>query len=831
MTPPLAFLGQITAGLKLLSQADSRTAFEWARLEDYTERWHFLVLGAICAAVVAFIAWMYRRDAIELSPVRRWFLLSLRVLAFAGLLIYYLDPVKRTEQKQVRNSRVLVLVDTSMSMGLHDAEGTSIPATPTRLEQVASVLEEAERGGSGFLGKLREKHDVVVARFDSELSRVQAIGKIPKQSPEVSASLAESKPDKPIDWKATLVPQGSETRLGQSLRQLVSEERTYPVAGIIVFTDGDQNAGIDPTVAIEAAREANIPVYSVGIGSEKRPANVRISDFVAPARAFPGDRFVITGYIQAQELADRMVTVELTSRPAGSSNATQEGKLEGSERISLAAKGEVVPVKFEIAPEDAGRRTFRISIKPPLEDTNPADDQQEADVEIVDRKTHVLLVASGPSREYVFLRNQLRRDREIIVDVWLQSGQTGMSQDANAMLESFPSTAQELFEYDAIVAFDPDWQQLDESEIDLLERWVADKAGGLIAIAGPIEMGRWLPEQRLAKIRALYPVEVNRRLSLVEETGYGSDTPWPVDFTREGLESEFLWLADSPTQSQQIWTEFPGVYSYYGVRGPKPGATVFARFSDPAALGAGSDPVYMAEQFYGSGRVFYMGSGEMWRLRALDDAYFEQFYTKLVRHVSQGRLLLGSSRGLLLVDRDRYVLGNTVALRANVFDAQFEPLAVPKLPVQVVLPDSTVATVSLNPDPNRKGMYTGQFTALQEGTYRIELAVPDAEGEQLTRRIQVKVPDLEREHPERNDALLSEIAKRTGGLYYVGADAVLGTRGLPSVVEQLKDRTEITYLPGVVDREYEKHWMEALLAVVCGALCLEWLTRRLLKLA
>jgi hypothetical protein len=829
MTPPQDFLGRTMSSLLLLGQTESRTEFEWARLEDYTERWHFLVLGLVCAAVVAFIGWMYRRDAIELGPVRRWFLLTLRVIAFAGLLIYYLDPVKRTEQKQVRNSRVLVLVDTSMSMGLHDAEGSAIPATPTRLEQVASVLETAERGGSGLLAKLREKHDIVVARFDSELSRVQAIGKIPKQTATDGDNPITT--EKPIDWKAALVPQGSETRLGQSLRQLVSEERTYPVAGIIVFTDGDQNAGIDPNVAIDTAREAKIPIYAVGIGSEKRPANVRISDFVAPARAYPGDRFTVTGYIQAQELADRAVTVELTSRPAGAGNSKEEGKLEGSERISLAAKGEVVPIKFEIAPEDAGRRTFRLSVKAPSEDTNPADDQQEADVEIVDRKTRVLLLASGPSREYVFLRNQLRRDREMIVDVWLQSGQAGMSQDANAMLESFPSTPQELFEYDAIVAFDPDWQQLDEGEIDLLERWVAEKAGGLVAIAGPVEMGRWLSEQRMAKIRSLYPVEVNRRLSLVEETGYGSDTPWPVDFTREGMESEFLWLADSPTRSQQIWTEFPGVYSYYAVRGAKPGATVFARFSDPAAIGAGSDPIYMAEQFFGSGRVFYLGSGEMWRLRALDDSYFEQFYTKLVRHVSQGRLLLGSSRGLLLVDRDRYVLGNTVALRANVFDAQFEPLALPTLPVQIVLPDSTVTTVSLSPDPNRKGMYTGQFTALQEGTYRIELAVPDAEGEQLTRRIQVKVPDLEREHPERNDALLSEIAKRTGGIYYVGADSVLGTRGMPPVVEQLKDRTEVTYLPGVVDREYEKHWMEALLAVVCGALCLEWLTRRLSKLA
>jgi hypothetical protein len=238
----------------------------------------------------------------------------------------------------------------------------------------------------------------------------------------------------------------------------------------------------------------------------------------------------------------------------------------------------------------------------------------------------------------------------------------------------------------------------------------------------------------------------------------------------------------------------------------------------------------MAEHFYGAGRVFYLGSGEIWRLRALEDAHFEQFYTKLVRHVSQGRLLVGSSRGMLLVDRDRYVLGNTVVLKANLFDAQFEPLALPKVPVQVLLPDSTVTTIELTPDANRKGMYAGQFTALQEGTYRIELALPDSE-EQLTRRIQVKVPDLERENPERNDPLLSDLARRTGGSYYLGAASVLGTKDLSPLADKLKDRTEITYLPGVVDREYEKTWMQFLLALICGALCLEWLTRRLNKLA
>jgi uncharacterized ParB-like nuclease family protein len=267
------------------------------------------------------------------------------------------------------------------------------------------------------------------------------------------------------------------------------------------------------------------------------------------------------------------------------------------------------------------------------------------------------------------------------------------------------------------------------------------------------------------------------------------------------------------------------------VRGAKPGAAVYGRYSDPEAGTGGERPVYMAGHFYGAGRVFYLGSGEMWRLRALDERYFEQVYTKLVRHVSQGRLLLGSSRGMLLVDRDRYLLGNTVVVRAQLSNPQYEPLELPGVPLQVVRPDGSTETLQLSPDAARKGMYVGQFTALAEGTYRLDLAVPDSEAEVLTRRIQVRVPDVERENPQRNDTLLAELAKRTGGTYYVGADAVLGNRGLPPLVTQLKDRTETTYLAGVTDREFDFNWMRGLLVVICGALCLEWLIRRLSKLA
>ncbi|REK09430.1 MAG: hypothetical protein DWQ37_18505 [Planctomycetota bacterium] len=812
--------------------AQTRTTYELARLQGYTERWHYLVLAAVCAAVVAFAVWMYRRDSVELRRGTGALLLGLRLLALGGLLVFYLQPEKRTERKVVHNSRALVLVDTSLSMGLHDATGSAVPATPNRLEQVTDVLADSK-----FIEQLRERHDVHLARFDADLNRIAVLKKLPQKGTEPAAQASpaadetgEEQDEPEIDWQAALVPQGIETRLGQSLRNLINDERTGPVSGIVLFSDGGQNAGIDPAVAIAAAREAEIPIYTVGLGSDRRPANVRVGDLVAPSRAFPGDSFKITGYLQSEGLTDRTLSVELYSRAAGS-DRNEDGRLEASQRVTLGGRGEVVPVKFDIMPDTPGRRVFRLRVKAPAEDSNATDDMQEADVEIVDRKTRVLLVASGPTREYTFLRNQLKRDKDVLIDVWLQSAQEGVSQDANAILETFPSTPQEMFEYDCVVAFDPDWKALDETQVDLLERWVAEKAGGLIALAGPVEMDRWVQDPKLAKIRSLYPVEFNRRVVLFEEGRFGSTVPWPIDFTREGLEGEFLWLADSAIASEQIWGEFPGVFGYYSVRGAKPGATVYGRYSDPEAASGNDQPVYLAGQFYGSGRVFYLGSGEIWRLRALDDRYFEQFYTQLIRHVSQGRLLLGSSRGMLLVDRDRYLLGNTVVVRAQLSDPQFEPLDVPSVALEVVRPDSTSETLQMTPDPARKGMYVGQFTALVEGTYRLALPVPDSEDDVLTRRIQVRVPDIERENPERNDALLSELAKRTGGLYYVGAETVLGAAGMPPLPNQLQDRTETTYLAGVTDRDFEFDWMRGLLVFICGALCLEWLIRRLSKLA
>jgi hypothetical protein len=829
----------MTSHVSLFGQEVHRATFEWARLESFVHAWQWAGLVAVCLAVLAYVVWMYRRDSVELNPWLGGLLTILRLAAFGGLLAIYLQPQWRTERDVVRNSRVVLLADTSLSMGRNDGDAPSVQSGPTRGQRVATALAEGD-----LLRQLRETHDVLVLRFDQDLGRVASLAKRnaadSADAPPAAASPTNAAPNAPapgepaIDWEAALASRGSETRLGQALRQVISDERSGPLAGIVVFTDGGQNAGVEPAAAIEAALEANLPVFPVGIGSDRSPVNVQVADMLAPARAYPGDAFTVTGYIQAQGMAGQTVQVELASRAATDAGAVVPGdawQVDAVQPVTLPADGQSIAVVFDQTPGDVGRRTLAVRVQAPPADRNPRDNAREVDIEVVDRKSRVLLFAGGPTREYNFLRSLLNRDKDVRLDVLLQTAQEGISQDADRILDDFPATREEMYEYDCVVAFDPNWEELDARQIQVLESWVGEQAGGLIAIAGPVHTDAWVQRPAMSTIRALYPVEFHKRFALLDDGRFGSTEPWPLDFTREGHDAEFLWLGDTAAASQQAWAEFPGVFGYYSVKGPKPGATVYAYYSDPRAGDGDQRPVYLAGQYYGSGRVLYLGSGEMWRLRSFDEAWFEQVYTKLVRQVSQGRLLRGSSRGVLLLDRDRFLLGNTVALRAQLSDAQLEPLDVPQVTAQVFLPDGAVESVILDRVPNSVGNYAGQFTVYQEGSYRVELPLPDAPEERLTRRIQVRLPDLESEHPERNDSLLTEIAQRTGGRYFIGLESALGAGDGPSLIELLPDRRKVLPVRGLPDKDWERHWLTWMMGGICGLLCLEWLIRRLAKLA
>ena len=810
-------------------------------IDGFSQWWQMPALVLALAAIAAFVLWMYRRDAAELPRGVGLVLAALRLGAVAAVAAAYLDFERTAEHEIVFPSRVAVLVDSSASMTLRDEpagdrqDGTGGDlSSATRSSRAVDLLRDG-----GLLAALAPRHEVSLWRFDADaepLTVLPAAGSAPAPAPapaDAADTAASAASPPPLDWPQGLTARGYETRLGEALARVVDQEPAGSLAGVILLTDGASNAGIDPVAAVGALGKAGVPVHALGIGSDRLPTNVRVADVLVPARVFPGDRFAVTAYLQPQGLAGQTVRVELSELAADATGGdpanAAAGRVIDTSEVVLGAGGELVAVRFDVPGlETPGRRDLAVRVIPPATDRTPADDRQVAEVEVVDRVTQVLLMAGGPSREYQFMRNVLERDKSVAVDVVLGTAGKAASQDARRILPAFPPTAEELAEYDVIVAFDYDWRRLDAAAQARLERWVSRESGGLVLVAGSIFMDAWIADSQTAVIRNLHPVELRRATRLTGGDSAGLEEPMPLVFSRDGLYAEYLWLASSRIASQTVWAEFRGVYSCFDSTGPKPGATVYARAARPGAAGSPeSNPVYFAGQFYGSGNVFFMGSGEMWRLRGLDDTLHERFATQLVRHVSQGRLLRGSRRARLLVDRDRFAVGSNVVVRVVVPEGE---TALPA-DCRVVGPDGASMRVPLVAERDRAGVLQGSFVAARDGSWRIDVDLPGGGGEKVSRRVQARLPDRELERPRLDRGVLEQIARLSGGTARFLATEPWTAADARRLADGIRDRSRREYETGAPDGAFKRRLNGILLAAATGLLCAEWILRRLVKLA
>ena len=176
----------MTSQCLLLAEETAGTFYQFARLQAMSEWWHWLVLVVVCAAVLSYVAMMYRKDSVELSGGLRWALGALRLLALFGVLFYFFNLEKRTERQLVKNSRVVLLVDTSQSMGLQDSPSPGGPEGKTRIQQVIDTL-----AGGELIDQLRQRHDVVVYRFD-QTSRPTEVASFPKHVAANAGAVAVS---------------------------------------------------------------------------------------------------------------------------------------------------------------------------------------------------------------------------------------------------------------------------------------------------------------------------------------------------------------------------------------------------------------------------------------------------------------------------------------------------------------------------------------------------------------------------------------------------------------------------------------------------------------
>jgi hypothetical protein len=199
-------------------------------------------------------------------------------------------------------------------------------------------------------------------------------------------------------------------------------------------------------------------------------------------------------------------------------------------------------------------------------------------------------------------------------------------------------------------------------------------------------------------------------------------------------------------------------------------------------------------------------------------------------------LLRDSDRGILLFDKEETVVGEQVAVRAVLKDEKFQPLAESEVKANLRDPNGRITNVVLRPLQNagQPGVYVGQFVCGSEGLFEMELPLGSlGKQEILNQQVLAKVPAREVQIPQRNDALLAELTLRGSGQYFptLGDAVKPDPTGSPALIAATPPQDQINKILGTPDQKFQLRLMAALMALIGGALSLEWLLRRLNKLA
>lgn len=789
----------------------SQTTFEWGRIHGPSD---WFLWGTVLAALLLLSFLVYKRDTPGLSWMVRSTLMLLRLSVYGILFVVFLDPRLRTDVSIERSSRVLLAVDSSLSMTIADLEEKGASKPIARAEGVWDAFER-----SSFLTTLQAHNEVAISRFGRQLLSVAELPRRAAKSPAAAASQPESVGNEsasPRDWKALLPADQDQTRLGDALAAFLRQETANPLAGMILFSDGGQNAGSSIDTAIRLAKERKIPIHVVGLGSDLLPVNLRLVDLRLPSRVFRGDRVKLSAMLAGDGKAGQTVPIEIVRRPRD--NDQEETVLERRE-VTLGEEGKPTSIEFEFLPEETGE--WSIMVRTPVDprEKRTDDNSVSSGIEVIEYKTKVLVFAGGPTRDYQFLRNLLFRDKTMELSILLQTAGDPIAQDADVVLKSFPASPQELFPYDVVVALDPNWSDVPSESRLLLQQWVAKRAGGLLLQAGAIHTTRIARDQTLADLRKLYPVTLDEYFAH-DVMQVASREPWPAAITKDGAASELLRLEDDPNESLDRWGQFAGFYFAYPIREIKQAASVLAEFSDPRSRRGNLARPLVVSQFYGSGRILYLGTGEIWRLRRLGERYYDRFWVGAIRTLGQGRLQRGSGHGSLFVDAERVPLGSMMVVRGVFLDEQFQPLVAREIALSMTEPDGSMSQWTMSPVEGSPGQFAVSLPTRQAGDVRLQVLHPIT-NEVLERRFSVEMPELEFADVRQNRALLNRLADETGGRYFA-LDQISELAGI------VEDRSETSVFSEPPRPLWDRFWV---IAVVCVLLGTEWLIRKLKSLS
>jgi uncharacterized membrane protein len=687
---------------------------------------HFVLLGAwpkwiLCLLVIAAaaaLAWrLHSRLAQAAHSLKNWqagAIWLLETLLIALLLVLLWRPALVIAELQPEQNIIAVLVDDSRSMGISENGST-------REAQAVKSLRD------GTLQQLSEKFQVRLYRLDGHLARV----------PDLQQFTDAAAPS---------------THIGDGLKQFAAETSDLPIGAIVLLSDGSDNSGGIDLDTISALRNRHIPVHTVGFGEQSVSPDVEIEDAVVAPRALADSRLSATVRLHQRGYAGRKAT--LAVRDGDKTLTSREITFDGD------GKSQTEDLLFNAG--SAGAKSLSFSVDPLPDERNKLNNSVTRVVNVNSDKRRILYVEGEPRWEYKFIRRSLDDDHVVQVVSMLRTTENkiyrqGIS-DPMELADGFPTRAEDLFRYQAIIIGSVEAGYFTPAQQDLLREFVDQRGGGLLWLGGHSSLadGVW----GASSLADLLPVV----LPSAKNTFHRA--PATAELTPVGADSMICRLVDDPQANVQRWKKLTYLMDYQEAGTPKPGAAVLAEMN----VGNRKLPMLITEN-YGRGRTAVLATSGTWRWQMsqpLGDTSHDVFWQQLLRW------LVSDTPGHVVASVPSQILYDDGHIRfsADVRGADYSPAPDARVRASIIGPDGITSVVDMTPAPDKPGAFQADWTAEKPGAYVAEVIAQKGEDEIGRDVVSFQRVDgaAENFHTEQNRDLLERLSSQTGGRYWTPAE-------------------------------------------------------------
>jgi len=671
-------------------------------------------------------------------------------------------PSLLTQTLRAEENSVVLLVDTSASMGYGDGERS-------RLQRAIDALED------GALPELEDDFQVELLGFAEQTFSLPSLQEVPAP--------------------------GERTEIGQALLSVLRGAGAGALAAIVLVSDGADNSGeLDPAMIAEIAGYG-IPVHTLGTGREVLTEDVELEDVTLAPQSSPG------ATVSAQ------VSIRHGQAALAQLKVYDGDAILASESIELPAQAGVTTRWIDIDVGDAGIRDLRFALDPVGGETNLINNVQLRPMEVPRSRRSVLYVEGEPRWEYKFLRRAVDPEGAIRVATLLrttpnkfyrQGLSSGDELDGDDLGDAFPTTEEELFAYDALIIGSLEATALTEEQHEMIKEFVSRRGGTLLMLGAErgLADGGWGTTVVSDVLPAVLPAAAEPTFER-----FPSKALLPAD--GQSLITRFD--ADDEVNAR-LWSEMPEL-PHIQVIDPdedlKPGVEVLL----DAELRGETVPLLFRHR-YGQGSAYILAGGT-WRWQmGLDhtDQRQETFWRQLLQAMT------ASVPTPVTLTSERVYYGDQAAIsfRADVRDREYQPASAATVALTVDEPGGGQRNYTMQAVPGAPGRYEYTVDADLTGIYRFE-AEASLDGEELGRsRLAIRREDGISEHfqVQQNRVLLERLAAATGGRYFTLDEA----DEIPEAV-QFSDA-------GIVERRLLELWnmpiLFLLLLVMKGG---EWIVR------